>query len=313
LAGVPDVAGLSRALEQSGRLVLPVGRPPTAAGIEAAVRHTAARLLRVLSAWAGSGAVLDVFFADQDRRSLRAIFRGALQATPSEARLAALVPTPRLPERALALLARQPTPAQVNAQLVLLGHPDAQRLSKVAATAHPVLLDLEVALVQGFAERSLAAAGAGDRNLRDVTRTGIDVCNMQMVLAFAPGPHDVAPASLFTSGGKALPLAAFLEACAAGSAVEAGSRLQRILAATSLGGVARAAGHDPVRLESAALGHLLADQRRAERIAPLGSAPLVSFLLRLQAQSADLQRLAWGASLGVPAELLRAALVTPWS
>jgi hypothetical protein len=85
------------------------------------------------------------------------------------------------------------------------------------------------------------------------------------------------------------------------------------LAGTAMQGLAREAGADAVRLESASLRLALVEQRRLARLDPLGSAPLLSFLLRLQAQSADLQRLAWGASLGAPSELVRAGLVTPWS
>ena len=314
LAGAPSVAALVRDLERRGRWRLaPIGHPPTVAAVESAVRHTAAHYLRILSAWAGSGAALDVFYADQDRRSLRALLRGALQAAPPDARLAGLLPTPRLPERALAALARQPTPAKVAAQLVLLHHPEAARLAIVAAKAQPALLDLERALVSGFAERSLSAARAGDRNLRDHVRARIDLCNLQLALELAGGPADADPASLFTDGGASVDRPAFLEACAATTAVDAGARLEQALVGSALEGVARGAGGDPVRVESAALVHALARQRQTARIDPLGSAPLLCFLLRLEAQSVDLRRLAWGAGLGAPAETLRPDLVTPWS
>ncbi|MGO8995569.1 MAG: V-type ATPase subunit [Polyangiaceae bacterium] len=314
MAGAPNVEALARELENGGRSLAPIERPVTVETIEWAVRHAAVRHLRVLATWVGgSSSILDVFYADQDRRNLRAILRGALQSAPSEARLGALLPTPRLPERALSGLARQPTPAKVAAQLVLLGYPDAARLSALASKAQPVLLELERCLVVAFAERSLVAARAGDRNLRDFARARIDVCNMQMALAFAAGPRDAEPEALFTDGGALLPDAVFLETCAAASAAEASSRLERALGGTPLGDIARSAAGDPVRLESAALLRTLADQRKAARLDPLGSAPLVSFLLRLQAQSIDVLRLAWGACLGAPAELLRSQLVTPWS
>jgi vacuolar-type H+-ATPase subunit C/Vma6 len=314
MAGAPSAAALARELEQAGRLLEPIERPATVASIESAVRHTAARHLGVLSRWAGPGSALDLFYADQDRRSLRALLRGALQGAPSDDRLAGLLPTPRLPERALTLLARQPTPSRVAAQLVLLHHPDAPRLSALTARAQPVLLDLERALVRGFAERSLAAARAADRNLREVVRTRIDVCNIQMALAFVGGPRDVEAGTLFTDGGLALARTGFVEASLAPSVAEATLRLERALAAgKALQRVVRAAGGDPSRLELLALRQALVEQRRVARLDPLGSAPLVLFLLRLQAQTADLRRLAWGAALGAPAELLRSELVTPWS
>jgi vacuolar-type H+-ATPase subunit C/Vma6 len=314
MAGAPNVAALARELERRGRSRFgPIAQPPTAAALESVARHAAARTLRILSVWAGSESALDVFYADLDRRALRALLRGALQSAPADARLAGLLPTPRLPERALSALARQPTPAKVVAQLVLLGHPDADRLLPLAARTQPVLLDLERALVCSYAERSLRAARAGDRNLREVVRSRIDVCNMQMALALTGGPRDAEPATLFTDGGAVFPRAAFLEACAATSALGASLRMEQLLEGTPLHDVAHTAGADPVRLESAALRQALTGQRRASRLDPLGSAPLVCFLLRLQAQSLDLQRLAWGAELGAPAELLRSQLVTPWS
>lgn len=313
LATAPSMTSLARELDQSGRLLEPVARPPTVSAIESAVRHTAAGHLRILSRWADAGAALDVFYADQDRRSLRALLRGALQGAPAEARLAGLVPTPRLPERALSILSRQPTPARVVAQAVLLSHPYATRLSGLATRAQPVLLELERALVAAFAQRSLSAARSGDRNLREVVRARIDVCNMQMALAFAAGPHDVEPGSLFTQGGRSLSCEGFDRVCASSSSPEAASRLERALAGTALLPVARKAGGDPVRLEGAALEHALLQQRRGARLDALGSAPLVLFLLRLQAQSSDLQRVAWGISLGVPAVVIRGGLVTPWS
>jgi vacuolar-type H+-ATPase subunit C/Vma6 len=314
MAGAPSVAAFARELEQTRRLLDPIERPVTVGSVEAAVRHTAARHLRVLARWAGPGAALDVFHADQDRRSLRALLRGALQGAPSDDRLAGLLPTPRLPERALTLLARQPTPARVVSQLVLLQHPDASRLSALTAgAAHPVLLDLERALVRGFAERSLAAARAGDRNLRDVARERIDVCNLQMALAFAAGPRDVDAGALFTEGGAAIVRSAFVQACAAATAQDARLRLEHALDGKPLGVVLRASAGDPAKLEILALRHVLVEQRRVARLDPLGSAPLVLFLLRLQTQSADLRRLAWGAALGAPAENVRSELVTPWS
>ncbi len=314
IAGAPSVAAFARELEQTSRLLDPIERPVTVASVEAAVRHTAARHLRVLSTWAGPGSALDVFYADQDRRSLRALIRGALQGAPSDDRLAGLLPTPRLPERALTTLARQPTPSRVVAQLVLLHHPDASSLSALtAASAHPLLLDLERVLARGFAARSLAAARAGDRNLRAIVRDRIDVGNVQMALAFAAGPHDVEAASLFTDGGAAVTRAAFVLACAAMTSGDAGLRLERALEGKPLAVLLRSTAGDPARVEVQAFRHELVAKRRIAGLDPLGRARLLLFLFRLQAQSADLRRLAWTAALGAPADLVRAELVTPWS
>ena len=127
LAGA-DGPSLARGLARSGRLLGPVGDTAQAAELERAMRETTKRHLATLARWDGAAPVLEVFAADQDRRSVRALLRGALQAAPTERRLSGLVPTASLPERVLAELARQPTPADVVAHLFALGHPDADRL-----------------------------------------------------------------------------------------------------------------------------------------------------------------------------------------
>ena len=196
------------------------------------------------------------------------------------------------------MLARQATPARLTGQLVLLRHPDAARLSALTAHAQPALLDLERVLVAGFAERSLAAARAADRNLREAVRARIDVCNVEMALAVASGPRDVKPETLFTAGGVALPLARFVEACRAPSAVEAAQHLEGSLAGHPLQAVVRSAGGNPARLESACPRPRAGRAASGRQARPPRQRALVLFLLRLQAQSSDLRRLAWGAALG---------------
>jgi vacuolar-type H+-ATPase subunit C/Vma6 len=310
LAG-PDLEGLARALARSARLE-PIGTPVTVAAVESAVRRTAANHLHTLARWSGADPVLEVFYAEEDRRSLRALVRGALEGAPSEARTFGLVPTPALPEGVLGALSREPTPGKVAAHLFVLGHPEGRRLLDATAGAHPVLLDLELALLRGLVWRTRRGARAGDANLVSYTRELVDVCNAQMALLLATGPRDVPVETCFVDGGRWLALDAFVRAAEGATIGEVAARLSRALADTPLApalhNVANAAA-----LETAALRLALDRQRHAARLDPLGSAPLVRFLLRLRAQGMDLLRLAWGASLGAPATLVRAELVTPWS
>ena len=310
LAGL-DLDALARALVRDGRLEA-IGTPVTPAAIESAARRTAAAHLRVLERWAGAGPTLEVLWAEEERRSLRALLRGALEGAPSEARVAGLVPTPLLPEGALVALSREPTPAKVAAHLVILSHPEAARVRDATAGEHPVLLDLELALVRGMTERLRRAARSGDANLREHAASLVDVANAEMALMLTSGPRDVPPKACFVDGGRWLARAAFERAAAAETAGECAARLSKALADTpiapALGGTA-----DPAALEVAALRVALERQRSAARLDPLGSATLLRFLLRVRAQGMDLVRLAWGASLGAPAELVRPELVTPWS
>ena len=99
-------------------------RIPYAEAFALAVRRKAAARMRLLARWAGGrDAVLAVVFEEEDRRSLRALLRGAVQGARAEERLEDLIPTPLLPERALAELARQARPAAIAALLTAWQNP----------------------------------------------------------------------------------------------------------------------------------------------------------------------------------------------
>lgn len=305
-----DVRALADALARTGRFE-PVSHPPSAASVEAAARRTAAAHLRLLARW-GGGAALDVVHAEHDRRIVRAMLRGAATGAPAEARLAGLVPTPLLPERALAALAREPTAARVAAHLVVLGYPGATELVALASRAQPVAFEIDLALLHAYATRAIASARRGDRNLRDVVAWQLDTANVVTALALAAGPRDTTPEACFVDGGAIVSRDAFVRACTE-PLPACVDELLSALAKTPLALALRASGGDAARFERASLAALATDQRRRARLDPLSSAPFVSFLLHLDAQSADVRRLAWSAALGAPAALVRGELVTPWS
>jgi len=367
LAGA-DALGVARALAHSPRLTAPVSDAASPVELERAVRRTASQHLRTLSRWAGAAPVLGVYEAQQDRRSLRALIRGALATAPAEERLAGLLPTPTLPERVLTELARQPTPAAVVAHLFALRHPDAGRLAELTAAAQPDLLALEQALARGEAERATREAARGDANLRRHVALHIDAVNAQTALLlprhgesplagntaqgpfsspFSPSevegrpPRSTPSAPLdsargergplltpsaevegrpprdsargertpwFLEGGAVLSPTDFLEVVAA---PKPAVRLRELLAPTALAELVMDPALDAGRLERAAFSRELEAQRVAAREAPLSSAPLLSFLLRLEAMARDLRRILWGAALGAPATVIISGLVTP--
>lgn len=308
-----DRVVLGRTLARSPRFVEAPPEAATAPELEQAVRRTAARHLALLARWAEPvSPALELFFADQDRRNLRALLRGAIQGAPAADRLAATVPTPALPNRALLALARAPAPADVVGLLILLSHPDARRLLPHAEQTGPELLELELALAQGFAERALAAARRGDANLQRFVQRRLDVTNAQRALLLAGELPDADAERFFVAGGRALPERAFL-AVAAAQPATAGGVLSKVLAGTDLAKLAADALGDPVRLEALWLRFELQQQREAGRLDPLGSAAVMQVLLRLLAQTLDLRRLILGAAAGAPASTLRPGLVTPWS
>lgn len=307
LADAPDLFTFARALSRTGRLE-PLGEAPDLSAIEQSVRRTAARHLRTLARWQEAApGVLDVFFASQDRRSLRAFLRGALQGAPAEARLAGLVPTPSLPERALGELAREPTPKGVVLHLVLLHHPDATRLLPLVAKAQPELFALEAALLRGWAARALDAAKRGDEVLHDYVTEAIDLGNAQDALLLSAGPRDVDAASCFVDGGRHFAKADFVKVA------QAPSLLRKALAGSPLEDVFPVGSDDPAHVDRRFLSLTLERLGRVARALPLGTAPLLRFLLALEAQGRDLRTLAWGVVLGAPPALRRQDLVTPWS
>lgn len=311
LAETPDLAAFARGLSRVGGAVEPAGEAPDLAAIELAARRTAARHLRTLLRWRRRPGALDVFLAAQDRRSLRALLRGALQSAPAAERLAGLIPTPLLPERVLLDLAHQPSPSAIVGRLFLLGHPDAHRLSAPAAKTQPELFPIEAALLEGFVAR------AGEVARRDVTlarylRDLVDIGNLQNALLLAGEPGDTPVEQAFVEGGAAMTRDGFASAARASSRTEALALLARALAATPLGAFTRAGIDAAGGIERAWLDDTTVALARQARLDPLGSAPLLCALLRIETQARDLRALAWGAALGVPPVVRRQHLVTPW-
>jgi vacuolar-type H+-ATPase subunit C/Vma6 len=301
LANAADLPSLAKELATFD--LEPPGEPLDLPALERAIRRTAGRHLRTLQRWRGDlPDALTLFFAMEDRRSLRALIRGALQGAPLEARLAGLLSTPSLPERALTELARQPTPQAVIAHLVLLQHPSARRLAAVATTTD--LFAIESALLAAFADQARAIR---EPTLADFVHASIDLGNAQNALLFSSGARDVEP--VFIDGGAALTREAFFSVAKATSRSEALDHLRKgpLSARFPIG------ADDAANVERAFLADTLAQLARQARREPLGAAPVLRFLLRLEAQSRDLRTLAWGAVLQAPPKLRTHDLVTPWS
>jgi vacuolar-type H+-ATPase subunit C/Vma6 len=312
LAEADDLTALARGLEQSGALQDPIGQPLDVFAIERAVGRAANGYIETLRRWQEAPpGVLDVFAADQDRRSLRALLRGAGQGAPGEARVGGLQPTPLLPRLALIELARQPSPADVVGHLLTLAHPDAAQLLPFVRKTQPDLLALDRVLLQAFADRATRAAVHTDRILCDFVAELIDIGNAENALAMAGEPADVDAADNFVSGGRWLSRSAFRSAVTSGTPQLALTRLTASLARSpmfsSLPVVAADAGH----LIRGFLSNMLARLARHARMDPLSSAPLLRVLLCIDAQSRDLRTIAWSVTLGAPVSLRKQQLVTP--
>ena len=313
-AELPDTRALGHALQKQGRLATPLPAVPGAADIEEAQRRTIAASLATLARWGGpANPVLEAFYAEQERRSLRSLVRGAVEGAPPEARLGGLLPTPRLPVRLLAELAQARSAREVAMGLFVLRDPHAEALVTLTAQARVDLTEVEFVLARVLAERLRDAARRGDATLRESIRTRIDLVNAQGALDLAGAASDFAAPSLFVAGGQALDRDTFVAAAAAASRAAAAATLGRAFAGTPLARLFARTADDPAQLQADALVGTIVALRKRSRVDPLGSAPVQLFLARLDAQSIDVRRLAWGLALGVPANALREALVTPWT
>jgi vacuolar-type H+-ATPase subunit C/Vma6 len=306
LASAPDLDALGEAFRALGLLV-PEAGSVTPEQLELAVRRAAAGRLRTLTRWAGArNALLAVVFEDEDRRSLRALLRGAVYgggATPEE-RLGGLIPTPALPERALGELARQPTPGAIAALLTAWGSPYGAALLPEAAATHPDLLTLEYRLNRAFAARALEGARAArSRQVVDFVRETIDLENAAAAFVLAGAEKDAPPKQGFLDGGRRLPLAAFLNAVAGREPGEVGRRLAGAFRPDPLAAVLERHASDPAALEEALLRERIAILRARAWWDPMGPAMVLGYVLQLRAEVLDLRRAIWGVALGTPREV----------
>ena len=308
LARAPDVSSLAGELARLGYPV-PDGAGPAA--IDLAVRRHAARELATFARWcADQPELVTVVFEDEDRRSLRALVRGALQRAAPDERLAGLIPTPALPERALQELARQPEPTAIATLLVAWGHPYGTALLPDARGAQPDLLHLEQRLNHTFAERALAAGRRGGAALLDYVQDLADVENAFAAVALAGRTDDVTPKDLYLAGGRRLSIGDFERAVSAGVPDVAAQQIAPAFTGTRLAAAFAGSAARAGRLEQDVLRARIAALRDQAMHDPLGPAPALRFALALRAQVRDLQRIVWGVALAAPRATVVAGLVT---
>jgi vacuolar-type H+-ATPase subunit C/Vma6 len=312
LAASNSLAQLATRLAATRVAHLPEVAAPLAEELELSVRRTAAERLRTLERWTGTrDRWLAPLYLDQDRRSVRALLRGAEARSPAAERLAGLVPTPLLPERALYELAAQPSVAAVAALLAVWGHPFGRALLADARLPHPDLFRLDLVVNRTWATSSLRAARRAPRrdraraDLEMFVRQTIDTENIWTALQLAAGPSGMRPEDLFLSGGRWLDRAAFSAATGSSDVAGAVTQLERATRRSPLAGIA--AG----RWEATALETELRRARAAARRSPLGAAPVIAFFVRLRAEVRDLCLIIWRVALGAPPVAARDLVTLP--
>jgi hypothetical protein len=261
------------------------------------VRRWAARELARLARWLPAGDPLgDALFGEEDRRSLRAMLRGATAGAPPAKRLAGLIPTPSLPERLLAELARQPSSAAVAALLATWRHPLGPALRAATAGAEPDLAELERTLVHA----SLDALRARTRRhaLGCWTRDSIDVANARIAIGLAGREDDPPLGRLLAEGGSVAP-EAFQPVAVAATPAEAAGRVARLLPPGPLAAAFREGASRPERLDDLLLAARIGALAREAALDPLAPAAVLRYGLRLRAQVMVLREAIWRLTLGV--------------
>jgi vacuolar-type H+-ATPase subunit C/Vma6 len=301
LARADDLATLTRRLARAGVVPAASSEAPDVFALERAAARRAGDRLRQLYPWQRRRpGVLDVFEARADRRSLRALLRGAAQGASTRARLGGLVPTRSLPPRLMERLAAQASVSAVVHELLLDAYPDADRLLAAARQAPIGLLALEAALLDGFARRAAYAARGTDDVLQAFVGEVIDAGNAINALLLAGDPREIDPSQLFVDGGRWLPRPVFVAAAGAGAREAAAGVLTAALARSPLAAIVSTRTAEVSRIERAFFEAALQRITLAARRDPLGTAPLLRVLLLIEAEARNLRTLAWGAALGVP-------------
>lgn len=330
--GATDGRALVDALVGGGWSPLGLGAGGPAA-IEHALRRAAAEELAIVERWAGDRrAALAAILDDEDRRSLRALLRGLAGAVPLERRLAAAIPTPRLPEPVLRALAEAPTPAALAALLARHDHPLAAPLLAALAAAPdrpdpastrataiarpaaatgasstlappartadtagaPALLALERALTRAVVARARSDRRGGVAMARYLAQL-VDADNAGAALALAARGGSLAPAAGFLDGGERLARAEFVAAATA-PPDRAAALVARAFAGTPVAAAVHARAPDA--LEDAALAWQLATQVALRRADPTSLAAVLVLLLRGRVEARRVRRAAWRIALG---------------
>lgn len=299
LAQVRDLQQLSRALAGLG--AVPEEIPSaSAAALELALRRSAGSALHVARRWLGERSeVVAVALEAEDRRSLRALVRGAAAGVHADARLTGLVPTPSLPERLLQELAGRSRVRDQAALLVAAGHPYGAPMLAAAAAQEPDLFLVELAIARTFAERALRGARHGGRFLREYVGDLIDIDNCRTILLLPQRAGEPAPQA-FIAGGRRLTKEDFARAAGIGEPTGAARVLGEALGGGTLAAALIRYAAAPAELERALEAQVADRLLRQARLDPLGPAPLLLYCHRLRAQSVALGELVWSVDLGVP-------------
>jgi vacuolar-type H+-ATPase subunit C/Vma6 len=274
-------------------------RAPDPVSMELEERRRAGAQIRLLARWCGPRVDrLAPLLEDEDCRSIRAAVRGSSGGMPVAERLAGLVPTPSLPERALAQLVAASDLPTIAALLAVWGSPYAAPVLAQSARQHPDLFALEHELVRAWVERARRPAGRAGRAMTRFVSRSVDRANCWSALLVVEHGMDGDPAALFLDGGELVPQDAFVRAATAPDRRTATAILDPLVRQSPLAAATSTLPGAGERVRRA----LALEQRDLARREPLGLAPIIGYWLRLRGEVDAVQRLVWGIAVGASSD-----------
>ena len=302
LAASADQRAFVDALVRVGYLAFsPNQPPPDQRDVESAIRRVASRRFAVLERWSRDCEdVLTPVIEDEDRRSIRALVRGAMGGVRPDMRTFGLIPTPALPARAIDELALLNDVGAIGAALLALGHPFAGAVAEAARRERPDRFLLDQAVLRAWAARAAAAARRGDAPLRHYVERTIDLQNLTAARLLADQHADLTPDAVFVGGGRVVTLDDLRFAVAARDTAALARRMRSRIARTPLAAALSVENASP---DDGALLALVDEFRALALREPLSLAPVLLYVLRLRAEHRALVRVLWQLALGVPADV----------
>jgi vacuolar-type H+-ATPase subunit C/Vma6 len=184
-------------------------------------------------------------------------------------------------------------------------HPFGSALAAEARRQRPDLLLMEMTLVRAFATRANDAARSSDAAMRRFVERIIDLENVRAALVIAEHPTDIEPGSVFVAGGRIVTVDDLDLAATSRARADVVARLAPRVAGTPLAAALAADGRPA---DDSVLDALVAEFHRLALREPLGTAPVILFVLGQRAELRALMRILWSVSLGVPRSAIERAV-----
>ena len=171
------------------------------------------------------------------------------------------------------------------------------------------LLELELALRQWWAGRVSAGVRRAGRVVRQEAGRVIDEENLLALLVSSAWGVEVDPQRVFLGGGWRLGRERFLELSRMPDDARRRMEMARCFAGTAAGRILSDAGIPVLGIARMLRAAGIQRARRAGRFDPLGPAPTIEVILRIEAEAEDLRRVVHGIGLGVPSSITGAGLL----